>query len=390
MVAAGRKGSDDCSEQPTPFEEPWRPRTRIACRAAASCLFFESTRPPLARPPANDVAKRPRHALRKTSSLSRPPGQRLDVLAYLIRRMWQIVPTLIGVILLVFFLFNAVGGDPAEQLAGLISNPEQIAAIRQQLGLDLPIWRQLWIFVVQVATFDFGNSWATNESVAHIFVTRLPATLTIMVPVLILETVLGVLFALAVAAVRGSLTDRLIMILCTVAVSISFLVYIVVFQWLFAFRLGWFPVQGWSASPWTNLVVYAPLPVLLAVFVSLAPQLRLYRSFLLDEIGQDYVRTARAKGVSERLVMLKHVLRNAMIPILTNIAIQVPSLFVGSFLLEVFFSIPGLGREIIVAVNRSDFPVIKAATVYLAMLTMLINLLADVLYKVVDPRVSFE
>lgn len=312
------------------------------------------------------------------------------MLAYLLRRIWQIVPTLVGVILLVFFLFNAVGGDPAEQLTGLISNPQQIAAIRAQLGLDLPVWQQLWIFVRQVATFDFGNSWATNESVSHIFATRLPATLTIMVPVLILETVLGVLLALAVAAVRGSLTDRIIMIVCTVAVSISFLVYIIVFQWLFAFQLGWFPVQGWSGSTWTNLVQYAPLPVALAVFVSLAPQLRLYRSFLLDEIGHDYVRTARAKGVSERVVMLKHVLRNAMIPILTNIAIQVPTVFVGSFLLEVFFSIPGLGREVIVAVNRSDFPVIKAATVYLAMLTMAINLFADVLYKVVDPRVSFK
>lgn len=312
------------------------------------------------------------------------------MLPYLIRRIWQIVPTLIGVILLVFFLFDAVGGDPAVQLAGLISNPAQIAAIRKELGLDLPVWHQLWIFVLQVVTFDFGNSWATNESVAHLFATRLPATLTIMVPVLLLETVLGVVLALAVAAVRGSLTDRIIMIISTVAVSISFLVYIIVFQWLFAFRLGWFPVQGWSDSTWTNLLQYAPLPVMLAVFVSLAPQLRLYRSFLLEEVGQDYVRTARAKGVGEKTVMLKHVLRNAMIPILTNVAIQVPTLFVGSFLLEVFFSIPGLGREIIVAVNRSDFPVIKAATVYLAMLTMLINLLADVMYKVVDPRVSFK
>ena len=310
--------------------------------------------------------------------------------AYLVRRTWQIIPTLVGVILLVFFLFNAVGGDPAQQLAGLISNPAQIASIRKELGLDLPMWRQLWIFVVQVATFDFGNSWATNESVAHIFTTRLPATLTIMVPVLVLETGLGIVLALAVAAVRGSLTDRVIMILCTVAVSISFLVYIIVFQWLFAFQLGWFPVQGWSSSTLVNLVKYAPLPVLLAVFVSVAPQLRLYRSFLLEEIGQDYVRTARAKGLSERVVMLKHVLRNAMIPILTNIAVQVPTLFVGSFLLEVFFSIPGLGREVINAVNRSDFPVIKAATVYLAILTMLVNLGADVLYKVVDPRVSFK
>ena len=310
--------------------------------------------------------------------------------AYVIRRLWQMIPTIAGVILLIFFLFNWVGGDPAQVLAGKISNPEQIANIRKQLGVDQPVWYQLWVFVQQVFTFDFGRSWSTNEEVSRILLTRVGPTLTIMVPVLLIETVLAVLFAIMVAYVRGTLTDRVIMIVCTVAMSISFLVYIIVFQWLFGFILGWFPVQGWSESFWKNLVTYAPLPIMLAVFVGLAPQLRLYRSFFLDEINQDYVRTARAKGVPERKVMLKHVLRNAMIPILTNIGISLPGVFVGSFLLEVFFSIPGLGREIITAVNRSDFPVIKAVTVYLAILTMIINLVVDVMYKYVDPRVSLK
>jgi peptide/nickel transport system permease protein len=312
------------------------------------------------------------------------------VTAYVIRRLWQMIPTIFGVILLIFFLFNWVGGDPAQVLAGKISNPEQIANIRKQLGVDQPYWYQLWVFIQQVFTFDFGRSWSTNEEVSRILLTRVGPTLTIMIPVLLIETVLAVLFAIMVAYVRGSMTDRTIMIICTVAMSISFLVYIIVFQWLFGFILGWFPVQGWSESFWKNLVTYAPLPIMLAVFVGLAPQLRLYRSFFLDEINQDYVRTARAKGVSEKTVMLKHVLRNAMIPILTNIGISLPGIFVGSFLLEVFFSIPGLGREIITAVNRSDFPVIKAVTVYLAVITMIINLLVDVMYKYVDPRVSFK
>ncbi|MDO8419711.1 MAG: ABC transporter permease, partial [Rubrivivax sp.] len=215
-------------------------------------------------------------------------------------------------------------------------------------------------------------------------------TLTIMLPVLVLETVLGVLLALAVARVRGTLTDRWIMILCTVAMSISFLVYIILGQWLFGFLLGWFPVQGWSDSTLTNLLVYTPLPVLLAVAVGLAPQTRLYRSFLLDELGQDYVRTARAKGMTEGVVLFRHVLRNAMIPILTNIGLQLPGIFVGSFLIEVFFSIPGLGREVLLAVNRSDFPVIQAVTIYLAVLTMFINLLTDLAYKVADPRVVLK
>ena len=300
------------------------------------------------------------------------------------------VPTLVGVILLVFFLFKFFGGDPAEILGGLQATPDQIENIRKQLGLDQPVWIQLWVFVKQIVSFDWGRSWATNESVANIFATRLPATLTIMLPILLLELVLAVVAGMAVAYVRGSLTDRAVMLLSTITLSVSFLVYIIVGQYVFAFQLGWFPVQGWSNSLWTNLTVYAPLPVALAVAVSLAPQTRLYRSFFLDELGNDYVRTARAKGASENSILFKHVLRNAMIPILTNVATQLPGVFIGSFLIEVFFSIPGLGREVFTAVNRSDYPVIQAATIYLAALTMCINLLTDILYKWVDPRVVLK
>jgi peptide/nickel transport system permease protein len=193
-----------------------------------------------------------------------------------------------------------------------------------------------------------------------------------------------------VAYRRGSLADRTIMIITTVALSISFLVYIILGQYVFGFQLGWFPVQGWSDSVWKNLVTYVPLPVMLALLVGIAPQTRLYRTFFLDELGHDYVRTARAKGLTEGRVLFKHVLRNALIPILTNIGLALPGVFVGSFLIEVFFSIPGLGREVILAVNRSDYPVLQALTVYLAMLTMLINLAVDVLYKMVDPRVVLK
>ena len=312
------------------------------------------------------------------------------MMSYLLRRLWQMVPTLAGVVLGVFFLFKGFGGDPAEILAGLNASPEQVEQIRDQLGLNRPVWEQLAIFVGQILQFDWGRSWATNEPVAQLFATRLPATLTVMTPILVLDALLAIPFALAVAAVRGSLTDRAIMVVTTVALSISFLVYVIVGQWLFAFQLGWFPVQGWTDSVWTNLTTYAPLPVLLAVMVGISPQMRLYRSFFLDEIGQDYVRTARAKGLGERAVLMKHVLRNALIPILTNVSMQLPGIFVGSFLIEVFFSIPGIGREVMLAVNRSDYPVIQAVTIYLAVITMLINLLTDQLYKAVDPRVTLK
>ena len=171
------------------------------------------------------------------------------------------------------------------------------------------------------------------------------------------------------------------------ALSVSFLVYVIVGQYVFGFQLGWFPVQGWSDSTWTNLLVYAPLPVLLAVMVGLSPQTRLYRSFFLDELGHDYVRTARAKGLTEPAVLFRHVLRNALIPILTNVGLALPGILIGSFLIEVYFSIPGIGREVLLAVNRSDYPVIQAVTIYVAMLTMLANLAVDLSYRAVDPRV---
>ena len=312
------------------------------------------------------------------------------MLPYLIRRLWQMIPTLLGVLLLVFLLFNWVGGDPAYVLAGKISNPEQIANIRRQLGIDEPLYVQLWIILKQTVCFDFGNSWSTGESVSSIILSRLGPSLILLVPLTILETGLAIALGLAVAYVRGSLTDRMIMIVCTIGMSVSILVYIIVFQYWLAYKLGWFPVQGWGGGWLENLFRYASLPILILLVVSIAPNLRLYRTFMLDEIGQDYVRTARAKGVSEKRILWVHVLRNAAIPIITYVMSNLPSLLIGAFLVERFFSIPGIGREIILAVERSDFPVIKAITVYVAIATMFFNLAADLLYQKIDPRVRLR
>src|SRR5438552_5354636 len=208
--------------------------------------------------------------------------------AYIIRRLWQMIPTLLGVILLVFILFNWVGGDPAYVLSGKISSAEQIENIRRQLGVDQPYYVQLWIFVKQVLTADFGASWSTNEPVSHIMTTRLGPSLTVLIPYLILSTLVAMGLALAVAYVRGSLTDRAVMIVCTVGLSISILVYIIVFQYVFAYKLGWFPVQGWSDRFGQNLVVYGSLPIIILLVVSIAPDLRLFRTFVLDDINHFY------------------------------------------------------------------------------------------------------
>jgi peptide/nickel transport system permease protein len=299
------------------------------------------------------------------------------------------IPTMLGVVLLIFS-YSIGWGDPAYILAGKMSNPEQIENIRQQLGVDQPYYVQLWIFIKQILSFDYGVSWSTGESVSQIISTRLGPSLTILIPLTILQTVISIILALAVASVRGSLTDRMVMMLCTIGMSISILVYIIIFQYFFAYQLGWFPVQGWSDSFSENLFKYALLPVLIMLVVSIAPTLRLYRSFILDEVNQDYVRTARAKGVSERRVYGVHVLRNASIPIVTDVMATLPALLIGAFLIERFFGIPGIGREVIIAVERSDFPVIKAITVYVAAATMFFNLIADLIYKLIDPRVELK
>ncbi|MBC3929318.1 ABC transporter permease [Undibacterium sp. CY21W] len=310
--------------------------------------------------------------------------------AYILRRLWQMAPTMLGVILLVFFLFNWVGGDPAYLLAGKMSNVEQIANIRTQLGIDQPYYVQLWIFIKQILTFNFGNSWSTGEAVSSIIGSRLGPSLTVLIPLTILETLIAIALALAIAFKRGSLTDRTVMIACTVGMSISILVYIIVGQYFFAYQLSLFPVQGWGNSFGENLFKYSALPILIALVVGVAPNLRLFRSFVLDEVNQDYVRTARAKGVPERRVKWVHVLRNASIPIITHVMSNLPALLIGAFLIERFFSIPGIGREVILAVERSDFPVIKAITVYVAAATMIFNLLTDLLYQAVDPRVQLK
>ncbi|MFT5533109.1 MAG: peptide/nickel transport system permease protein [Burkholderiaceae bacterium] len=310
--------------------------------------------------------------------------------SYILRRLWQMLPTMLGVILLVFMLFNWVGGDPAYILAGKMSNAEQIANIRTQLGIDQPFYVQLWIFIKQIVTFDFGSSWSTGEKVSSVILSRLGPSLTVLIPLTILETVIAIGLALGIAFVRGSLTDRAVMVACTVGMSISILVYIIVFQYFFAYKLGMFPVQGWGDNFLENLFKYALLPILIGLAVSVAPTLRLFRTFVLDEVNQDYVRTARAKGVSERRILWVHVLRNAAIPIITHVMSNLPALLIGAFLIERFFSIPGIGREVILAVERSDFPVIKAITVYVAAATMIFNLLTDLLYQAVDPRVQLK
>ncbi|MGL4603813.1 MAG: ABC transporter permease [Iodobacter sp.] len=312
------------------------------------------------------------------------------MLAYIIRRVLQMIPTMFGVMLLVFVLFSVVGGDPSLILGGKHLTPEVLNNIRSQLGLDKSLPEQFFIFVKQVLTLNFGTSWSTQQPVASMIASRVGPSLTLTGSLLVVSLLVSIPLAALVAYFRGGLTDRVVTIACTVAMSISALVYIVVGQYVLAYQLAWFPVRGWGDSFLTNLLIYVPLPLLMGLLVSVGPDIRFYRSFFIEEMNNDYVRTARAKGLSEQKIMLKHVLRNAMIPVVTTVMMSLPFLMMGALILESFFGIPGMGNEVLLAVNKSDFPVIKAVTIYIAMATMIFNLLADLVYKLIDPRVQLK
>lgn len=299
------------------------------------------------------------------------------------------IPILIGVTFLTFSLFNLVGGDPAVRFAGKHATAERVAEIRAELGLDRSVSEQYLHFVKQIVTFDYGRSWATKQEISTMIADGLGATLSLTVPPFVTSVVFCILLALFSVYGRGTILDRGTVVTCLALLSISSVVYILALQYLLAFKGGLFPISGWDPS-WFGRWEYLLLPWIIFVVLSLGPNILIYRTVIMDEVFQDYVRTARAKGLAEKQVFAKHVLKNAMIPIITVVVIEMPFLITGSVLIENFFGIPGLGGTTIKALNDSDFPVIKAFTVISALTYMVFNLLADVLYSAVDPRVKLS
>lgn len=310
------------------------------------------------------------------------------MLAYVARRLIQMIPIVIGVSLIVFLLFTKVGEDPVRVALGEHATPEAIANLEAKWGLDQPLPMQYLSFLKQIATFDFGRSYATGELLSDTFANGALVSLSLTVPPFIAGLFLNVAIGMLIAFYRGSWIDRYSTVIFVAAMSISYLVYIMTFQYVFAYWLGWFPINGYE-SGWES-VTYLALPWIITIIVSAGPQIRLFRTVFLDETRADYVRTATAKGLTTNQVMFKHILRNAMIPILTYTVIEVPTLILGAFLLERFFSIPGTGDILITAINNGDFPVIKGMTILIAISFTVFNLITDLLYAYVDPRVQLE
>ncbi len=308
---------------------------------------------------------------------------------YIIRRLLYMIPVLLGVSLIIFILFKLVSGDPTAVLLGKNATAKQMADLREQLGLNKSLWLQYLDVVKSAFTFDFGYSWSTKQEISKMILQGAYPSLCLSVPAFVISTVLSLLISLVVAYYRGKGIDLFIRVFCIAGMSISALAYILFFQWFFAFKLGWFEISGFEAE-FPFVISYIALPAIIWIVLSIGPDVRFFRTVILDEIYQDYVRTARAKGLPEVTILLRHVLRNALIPIITYVVIQIPSLILGALLLENFFSIPGLGGMTLNALNSSDFPVMKAMAILSSVGYIIFGLLSDILYTLADPRIKFN
>lgn len=313
----------------------------------------------------------------------------MNIYFYIIRRMAYMIPILLGVCLVIFFLFNVIAPDPAMIMLGKHATAKQILEVRKELGLDRSWFLQYFDIVKSSFTFDFGRSWSTKQEIIEMIKNGAGPSLTISIPAFFISTVLSIIISLFVSFYRGSMIDKVTVFMCVALMSLSSLAYILFGQWFFAFKLGMFEISGYEPV-FPGIISYIALPVLIWVILAVGPDVRFYRTVMLDEVYQDYVRTARAKGLSEKVILFKHVLKNAMIPIITYLIIQIPFLILGALLLESFFGIPGLGGITLNAINSSDFPVIKAMTVLSAVSFILFSVITDVMYTLVDPRIRLK
>jgi len=264
------------------------------------------------------------------------------------------------------------------------SEPVEIRSVKLRRRMNNPFDSQLLFYFKQLAKLDFGVSHSTNQRVSKLLADGIVPSLMLSIPIFIIGLFTSIILALICAYWRNTWVDRFFVILSVALMSINYLVYIVAGQYFLGFKAGWFPVWGFEDAR------FLALPVLIGVISGLGGSLRFYRTIMLDEVNRDYVRTARAKGVSKARVLFRHVLKNAMIPIITNVVIAIPFLYTGNLLLESYFGIPGLGYLGINAINSSDVDVVRAIVLIGAFMFVIANLLTDICYAVVDPRVKLK
>jgi peptide/nickel transport system permease protein len=332
--------------------------------------------------------------------------------AFLLRRLAALVPTLIGISLLVFLMLHLVPGDPAQIMLGERANAETVAALRAEMGLDQPLLVQFGRFAGDLLRGDLGRSIRTHEKVTTELAQRFPATCELTFVSMLLAVVGGVTAGVVAAARRGRLLDLASMVLATAGISMPIFWLGLMLMLLLGVHLPVFPLAG-RLAPYVDLVPrthfylldallagdvaaladllwHLALPALTLCTVPLAVIARMTRASLLEVLGEDYVRTAWAKGLPERRVLLRHALGNAFVPTLTVIALEFGYLLGGAILTETIFAWPGVGRWLFLAVQARDFPVVQGGVLLLATVFLVVNLIADLLYAWLDPRIRYD
>jgi peptide/nickel transport system permease protein len=327
------------------------------------------------------------------------------VINYIIRRLLLSIPTVLGVCLLTFLLFNVFASPDAIARKQLGKNPTQtqVKAWISAHGMDKPMFFNLtrekdgrvhpfdsrfWNHMRELVLFQFPESDYLHEKVSDLIAQKIGPSLSITVPAFILSILVTLPISLFIAYYRGTYLDRLALFVCVILMSIVILNYIIFGQYLLAVVFKYFPIYGYEfgVGAWKFLL----LPVILAVASGLGSGVRFYRTVMLNEVRADYVRTAMAKGVGEGSILFKHVLKNAMIPILTTTVLSIPFLITGSLLLEMYFGIPGMGNMLLNAINNHDYPIIRTLVYIYSLLYIAGSILTDISYTLVDPRVTLE
>ncbi|WP_041082144.1 ABC transporter permease [Thermotoga profunda] len=308
---------------------------------------------------------------------------------YVAKRLLQVIPTLFFVILTVFLIMKMIPGDPAMVLLGPQARSEDIARFRQQLGLDKPVLIQFVIYLKRVLTGDLGNSLIYRQNVLSLILERLPTTITLSLCALLIAVVIGIPSGILAAMKHNSFVDLFVTVLALIGISIPIFWFGMVLIIVFSLQLGWLPAVG-LGNPTKGLwdvISHFILPSFALGILSTGTIARFTRSSMLEVLNQDYIRTAYAKGLKRNLILYRHALKNALIPVITVIGLQLGNLLAGAVLTETVFALPGLGKLMVDGIFRRDYMLVQGEVLFIAIMYIFVNLIVDITYALINPKI---
>jgi len=306
------------------------------------------------------------------------------MIAYIIKRILIAIPLMLGVMLIIFLILNVLPGDPITVMMGEKAKPEVIARVTEQMGLNDPVMTRFFRYVKNALRLDFGMSYKLNRDVGQMIREAFPNTVKLALSAALVAWCIGIPTGVISAIKRNSAADNALMGFSLLGVSTPIFFAALVAQYFISFKLGLLPITGYTS--WKHMI----LPAVVLGWASSASVARLTRSNLLEVMRNDFIRTARAKGQSERGVVVRHALKNSMLPVVTIMAIQISSLLSGAVITESMFSIPGIGRLTVDAINKRDMPLLQGSVLFCTMIVLAGNIVADIAYSFIDPRIRVK